>query len=114
GGSVQFSASLIGLSGGVDWSASAGTITASGLFIAPVSMSAGTTVTITAVSQADRSQSGSTQLSVSGEAPSSAPNLVNAYVYPNPAVAGQTPVVRAFLGLVDSVEITVFDVSGRQ
>ncbi len=46
--------------------------------------------------------------------PSSAAGLRNSYVYPNPAVAPNEPTIRASLGVVDSVEVTIFDVSGRQ
>ncbi|MFA6003927.1 MAG: T9SS type A sorting domain-containing protein [Elusimicrobiota bacterium] len=45
--------------------------------------------------------------------PSSVAGLRECMVYPNPALRSQNPVVRAFLGVVDSVEVTVFDVSGR-
>jgi hypothetical protein len=38
--------------------------------------------------------------------------LRDVYVFPNPAV-GQDPVIRAKLGLVDRVEITIFDASGQ-
>ncbi|MBI4376283.1 MAG: VCBS repeat-containing protein [Elusimicrobia bacterium] len=46
--------------------------------------------------------------------PSSAPGLRDCLVFPNPAVAGAVPTVRAFLGVVESVEITIFDMSGRK
>jgi hypothetical protein len=45
--------------------------------------------------------------------PSAVAGLRDCMVYPNPAVRSQNPVVRAFLGVVDSVEVTIFDVSGR-
>ena len=41
-----------------------------------------------------------------------ATGLRDVYVFPNPAV-GQDPVIRAKLGLVDRVEITIFDASGQ-
>lgn len=44
---------------------------------------------------------------------SSKPGLIIAYSYPNPAVGGQTPVIRIEMGVLSSVEITIFDVSGR-
>jgi hypothetical protein len=43
----------------------------------------------------------------------STPGLQDVYVYPNPAVAPQTPIIRAEVGLVDSVEVTIFDVAGK-
>ncbi len=46
--------------------------------------------------------------------PSSVAGLRDSYAYPNPAVGGQEPTIRASLGLVDSVEITIFDVAGKQ
>lgn len=45
--------------------------------------------------------------------PASAAGLRDAFVYPNPAVGVQDPVIRASVGIVESVEVTVFDVSGR-
>jgi hypothetical protein len=39
--------------------------------------------------------------------------LHDAYSYPNPAVAGQVPKIRAVVGIVDKVEVTIFDASGR-
>jgi hypothetical protein len=38
--------------------------------------------------------------------------LMEAYCFPNPAV-GVDPVIRAFMGGVDAVEVTVFDQAGR-
>jgi chitodextrinase len=40
------------------------------------------------------------------------PGLRDAYAFPNPA-KGVDPVIRAKLGLVDRVEITIFDAAGR-
>jgi chitodextrinase len=40
------------------------------------------------------------------------PGLREAYAFPNPA-KGVDPVIRAKLGLVDAVEITIFDAAGR-
>lgn len=40
------------------------------------------------------------------------PGLKAAYAFPNPAV-GADPVIRAMMGGVDSVEITIFDQAGR-
>jgi hypothetical protein len=46
--------------------------------------------------------------------PNSAPNLYyTCYAYPDPAVQ-QAPTIRGFFGQVDSMDVTVFDVSGRQ
>ena len=36
------------------------------------------------------------------------------YVYPDPAVGGQEPVIRALVGIVASLDITIFDASGRK
>lgn len=44
--------------------------------------------------------------------PNSLPGLRDSYVYPNPAV-GRDPVIRAAVGVVDSLEITIFDISGQ-
>ena len=44
---------------------------------------------------------------------SAAPGLNAAVVYPNPAVSPADPTIRVCPGIVDSVDITVFDVSGR-
>jgi hypothetical protein len=41
------------------------------------------------------------------------PGLQDVYVYPNPAVAPQYPVIRAEVGVVDSVEVTIFDAAGK-
>jgi hypothetical protein len=40
------------------------------------------------------------------------PGLKEAYAFPNPAV-GVDPVIRAFMGGVDSVEVTIFDQAGK-
>jgi len=34
-------------------------------------------------------------------------------VFPNPAVAPNSPTIRACLGTVDSAEFTIFDIAGR-
>jgi hypothetical protein len=43
----------------------------------------------------------------------STPGLQDVYVYPNPAVAPLDPVVRAEVGVVNSVEVTIFDAAGK-
>jgi hypothetical protein len=52
---------------------------------------------------------------VSRATPLSDPTLVlkDSFVYPNPAGPGQNPVIRAMLGKVDRVEITIYDVAGN-
>jgi hypothetical protein len=45
--------------------------------------------------------------------PSAAAGLRECVVYPNPALRSQNPVVRAFIGVVDSVEVTILDISGQ-
>ena len=44
---------------------------------------------------------------------SAAPGLNAAVVYPNPVVPPADPTIRVCPGIVDSVDITIFDVSGR-
>jgi hypothetical protein len=39
-------------------------------------------------------------------------SLHNAHAYPNPAVNAD-PTIRVMMGIVNSVEITIFDVSGH-
>jgi len=46
--------------------------------------------------------------------PDSKAGLREAYTFPNPARSPADPVVRALLGKVESVEITIFDVSGKK
>jgi len=40
--------------------------------------------------------------------------LKEVYAYPNPAVSPDDPVIRAKLGIVDEVQITIFDVTGQK
>ena len=46
--------------------------------------------------------------------PDGAVDLREAYAYPNPAVAPEEPVIRAVLGKVDAVEITIYDIAGKK
>jgi chitodextrinase len=41
-----------------------------------------------------------------------APGLVDAYAYPNPAVGSQNPVIRVAMGTLDRLEVTIYDVTG--
>jgi hypothetical protein len=50
--------------------------------------------------------------STSGSGFTPPPGLKEAYCYPNPAV-GRDPVIRAMMGTVDSVEVTIFDQAGK-
>ncbi|MFI5347906.1 MAG: hypothetical protein ACHQ2Z_00050 [Elusimicrobiota bacterium] len=45
--------------------------------------------------------------------PASTPGLAAAIVYPNPAVAPAEPTIRVCPGVVDSLDVTIFDVGGR-
>ena len=45
--------------------------------------------------------------------PDATPGLKACDAYPNPAVGGQNPTIRAFLGMVNDVEVTIFDVAGK-
>ena len=69
GGTQQFTASVVGSTNmAVTWTASAGSISSSGLFTAPT-VSANTTVTVTATSQADTSRTASATVIVTPSAP---------------------------------------------
>lgn len=51
---------------------------------------------------------------VTAEIPPAAPQrLIEAYSYPNPAVGGAAPVIRATVGNVDDLQVRIFDLSGR-
>ena len=41
-------------------------------------------------------------------------SLRDAYAYPNPAANGQAPTIRVMVGIVDSVEVAIFDAAGRK
>ncbi len=45
--------------------------------------------------------------------PTSSPGLIGAYVFPNPAVTPNDPTIRVCMGIVNSVGITIFDITGR-
>jgi chitodextrinase len=45
--------------------------------------------------------------------PSATPGLRNAYAYPNPAIRDQVPTIRAFMGELSRLEVTIFDVAGN-
>jgi hypothetical protein len=45
--------------------------------------------------------------------PNATPGLRNAYAYPNPAIRDQVPTIRAFMGELTRLEVTIFDVSGN-
>ena len=69
GGTQQFAATVTGLTNtAVTWTATAGSISSSGLFTAP-SVSTNTSVTVTATSQADTSQAASAIVTVTPSAP---------------------------------------------
>jgi hypothetical protein len=69
GGAQQFSATVTGSTNtAVTWTASAGSISSSGLFTAPT-VSTSTAVTVTATSQADTSQTASATVAVTPPAP---------------------------------------------
>jgi hypothetical protein len=69
GGTQQFTATVTGSTNtAVNWSATSGTVSSSGLFTAPT-VSANTTVTITAASQADTSRTASATVTVTPAAP---------------------------------------------
>jgi hypothetical protein len=69
GGTQQFTATVTGSTNtAVAWTASAGSISSSGLFTAPT-VSGNTTVTVTATSQADTSKTGSATVIVTPSAP---------------------------------------------
>lgn len=52
--------------------------------------------------------------SVKVELPAPAPQTeIEAYSYPNPAVGGVAPVIRATVGNVDQIQVQIFDLSGR-
>jgi len=69
GGTQQFSATVTGSTNtAVTWTASAGSISSSGLFTA-LTVSANTTVTVTATSQADTSKTASSTVTVTPSAP---------------------------------------------
>jgi len=72
GATQQFNATVAGTnspSQSVTWSATAGTISSSGLFTAPTATSAAQTITITATSVADSSKSGTATVTVAAAAP---------------------------------------------
>lgn len=48
------------------------------------------------------------------DANATAPGLRNVYAYPNPAVGSQIPTIRALVGMVNSVEVTIFNSAGRK
>ncbi len=81
GGSQQFTASVSGTTNtAVTWSATAGSISSSGLFTAP-SVTASTTVTVKATSQADTTKSSSATVTVNPTTTGTKPGLVAAYSF---------------------------------
>jgi hypothetical protein len=42
------------------------------------------------------------------------PYLRDVYAFPNPAIGGQTPIIRVMPGIVDSIDISIFDAAGRK
>ena len=45
--------------------------------------------------------------------PSEETKIEEFYAYPNPAVSPEEPIIRAKLGKVDEVQITIFDITGQ-
>jgi hypothetical protein len=95
GGTQQFAATVGNTANpAVTWSATSGTVNASGLFTAPT-VSAGTLVTVTAISQADPSKASSAVLTVN----------------PPPAVLTVSPAGLSFSGQLGAAPISPSSVS---
>ena len=77
GTSAQLSASVVGAPPGVNWSASAGTISADGLYVAPSTPPAGGSVTITASSAASPNLKGSVAIAITAASTAPAPTAVS-------------------------------------
>jgi hypothetical protein len=105
GGGVQaFSAVVSGQnapSQAVTWSASAGTINASGAFTAPAATTSQQTITITATSQADPTKSGTATVTINASAPAGNPPTVTSVAVSPSTVTLAGGAAQAFSAVVN-------------